>query len=125
MSTLIRSASFNPDVKFAPIDCVRVKAKNATYEAFDNGSSKTAILEVDCPWGSQTIANNLLTKYKGCRYQGYEATDAILNFDFYRSSGTPLNKTLSMYGVYSAIYSIHYKGGLMFAVDIAAPSNNL
>lgn len=55
---------------------VLIVDENTTYTA---GSDSGLALEVECPWGTQAIANALLRQINGWTYRPYEASGALLN----------------------------------------------
>jgi hypothetical protein len=55
---------------------VLIVDENTTYTA---GSDSGLALEVECPWGTQAVANALLRQINGWVYRPYEASGALLN----------------------------------------------
>lgn len=55
---------------------VLIVDENTTYTA---GSDNGLALQVECPWGSQAVANALLRQINGWTYRPYEASGALLN----------------------------------------------
>ena len=55
---------------------VLIVDENTTYTA---GSDSGLALEVECPWGTQAVANALLRQINGWTYRPYEASGALLN----------------------------------------------
>lgn len=50
--------------------------------AFTAGDDTGRTLEVDCPWATQAMANDILTQVKGYAYKPYSASDASLDPSF-------------------------------------------
>ena len=70
-----RTLDLSPE--FQPISqIILVVDENTTYKA---GNTTGRSLTVECPWGTQAMANNMLTRLSGYIYRPYEATDAMLN----------------------------------------------
>lgn len=72
-------------------------------------------LTVSCPWGTQQMANDILARIKGYKYQPYTATGALLD------PAAELGDGVSIQNVYSGIYSRDIRFGGLCASDISAP----
>lgn len=84
------------------------------YEAGDN-TGRT--LTLSCPWGTQSMANNLLAQMRGFSYQPYTAEGVI--FD----PASELGDGISVNGVYSGIYKMDTTFNSNCPTDISAPSD--
>ena len=62
------------------------------------GRNTGRTLELICPWGSQTMANNILAQIKGYQYQPYSASGAKLD------PAAELGDGLTINGVYGGLY---------------------
>lgn len=87
----------------------------------DNETSYTAgtttgrTLEVSCPFGSQTMANTILTQISGYEYQPYAASDAFLD------PAAELDDAIYADGAYSILAKIETTFDALCTSDIAAP----
>lgn len=91
---------------------------NVTEELYYTAGNDTGrTLEIDMPWGTQTMANNLLAAIRGFQYQPYETSDAILDPAAELGDGVTVN------GVYSGIFRIFQRGGVLHAADVSAPAS--
>ena len=83
--------------------------------AYIAGNTSGRTLEVDCPWGNQTVANNILAKIEGWAYQPLVADGATINPAFELGDSVVVNN------VFSGIYSSKVKFSKLFTADIEAP----
>lgn len=91
---------------------------NVTDELYYTAGTDTGReLVIDCPWGTQTMANNLLSSLSGFQYQPYEAKQAILDPAAELGDGVTVN------GVYGGLFRIQTKAGVLHAADISAPED--
>ena len=84
------------------------------YTAGDDSGKE---LLFDCPWGTQTMANNVLAIVNGFSYQGYEAKQAILD------PAAELGDAVNVDGVVSRIYTMKSNFDALYLTDISAPPN--
>lgn len=87
---------------------------NVEYSA---GNDTGRTLTVANPWGTQAMADNLLTKIKSFQYQPYTAKNAILD------PAAELGDGINANFVYGGIYSIETKFGGTLRADVSAPSD--
>ena len=91
---------------------------NVTSELYYEAGNETGrTLTIDCPWGTQTMANNILDSLEGFQYQPYEATDAILD------PAAELGDGLTVNGVYGGIFKLTLKSGALHAADVSSPQD--
>ena len=110
-----RVANIEADNPWLPITQVKVTADEShTYTA---GTTTGRTFEVDCPIGSQTIADNLLSVLNGYVYKAYEARDALIK------PNIELGQSVSVGDVYSIVGNISIKGDMILAADLSAPSS--
>ena len=110
-----RVANIEADNPWLPITQVKVKVDDShTYTA---GTTTGRTFEVDCPIGSQTIADNLLSVLNGYVYKAYEARDALIK------PNIELGQSVSVGDVYSIVGNISIKGDMILAADLSAPSS--
>lgn len=84
------------------------------YEA---GNTSGLTLEVYCPWGSQAMANNILTAVRGFQYQPYTATGAIVD------PAAEMGDAVNVNSVYGGLYQQDITFGHSFYSDFAAPED--
>lgn len=102
--------------KTAPISGVILWVDDENcYEAGDDTGT---VIEQDCPYASQQIADNLLSTLKGYSYQGLEANGAIV------SPIVELGDGITVDGLYTqlAYQNIRFSAGNV--MDVAAPGSN-
>lgn len=84
---------------------------------FEAGDDTGRTLEADCPWATQTIANNMLAAIKGFVYSPFEAQDALLDPAAELGDGVTIN------GVYGLLASVGTVFDDLCAATITAPSD--
>lgn len=94
---------------------VIINVTEELYYVAGNDTGRT--LEIDMPWGTQAMANNLLNSLRGFQYQPYETKDALLD------PAAELGDGITVNGVYSGIFRIQRGGGVLHAADVTAPSD--
>ena len=110
-----RCASIEIDQPWTPVSRVIVKVdENTSYSA---GNTTGRTMEISCPIGTQTMANNLLTVFSGFVYKGYKATDALIK------PSMELGDSVSIGGVYSIVGGMFIKGDMILAANLTAPSS--
>jgi hypothetical protein len=80
------------------------------------GDESGRVLEADCPWATQAMANLVLDSVRGFEYQPFEAGTALLD------PGAELGDGVSVGGVYGPLASVSTVFDAMCASDISAPS---
>ena len=73
-------------------------------------------LTLECPWGTQAMADNILESIRGFKYQPYTATDAILDPTAELGDGITANN------VYGGIYTMSTRFGPQCRATVSAPS---
>ena len=81
------------------------------------GDESGRVLEADCPWATQAIANSVLNSIRGFEYQPFEAGTALLNPEAELGDGVRVG------GVYAPLASINTTFNAMYTSDISAPSD--
>lgn len=82
---------------------------------YSAGTDTGRTLTLECPFGSQKMANNILAKIKGFQYQPYTASKAYLN------PAAELGDAFSSGKVYSGIYKKDVFFGPLYTANLAAP----
>ena len=84
---------------------------------YSSGNDTGRTLTLNCPWGTQEIADNILQSIKGFQYQPMTANGALVDPSAEIGDGIIAN------GVYSGIYSLGIKFNSNFPSDISAPAD--
>ena len=103
------------DEPWAAVSQVAVKVDdNHIYYA---GTTTGRTMNIDCPIGSQAIADSLLSIFNGFVYRAYDATDALIK------PSLELGDAVSIGGIYSIVGGLYISGDAIFAADLSAPSS--
>lgn len=94
-----------------------VVSEDAEYVAPQSGGTGRAI-EISCPWGTQAMANNILTAIVGYVYQPLTVTTATEANPLWE-----LGDAVTVNGYTSVIASIPTSFGLKYTADIEAPES--
>lgn len=73
--------------------------------AYTAGTDTGRVLEVDCPWATQAMADDILAAIQGYAYQPYEATEAVLDPAVELGDGITANGITSVVGSYDMQYN--------------------
>lgn len=84
---------------------------------YSAGTETGRTLTLNCPWGTQEIANNILQSIKGFQYQPMTAEDALVD------PSVEIGDGISANGVYSGVYSIETKFNSNLPATVSAPSD--
>ncbi len=84
---------------------------------YTSGADGGMTLTVDCPWASQAMADSLLTKFQGRRYQSYTAQDTFISPD------ADLGDKVRIGGTRSSILSKRTEYGRQISSTISAPGD--
>lgn len=91
---------------------------NVTDEiSYSAGTDTGRTLTVFNPWGTQEMANNILSKIQGVQYQPYKSTGTIID------PSMELGDAVNVRGVYGGVYSKRVKFGKKLRADISATSD--
>lgn len=85
---------------------------DVTYVA---GNDTGRTLEIDNPFGTQAMANNMLASLTGYQYQPYEAQGAMLD------PAAEIGDAVNMRGAYGGIYTRERTFGRLMKADVSAP----
>ena len=108
-------ATLSIDVPWQAVSKIIVKVDdNTSYSA---GDTTGRTVTVDCQFGTQAMANNLLTLMSGYVYTSYEADDAIID------PLVEIGDSVHIGSLYSIIAEIHIKADMLFTADLSAPSS--
>lgn len=84
---------------------------------YESGSASGRVLEINNPFGTQEMADNILAGIQGYQYQPMSAESALLNPAAEMGDGVTVN------GVYSGVFVRATQFGHLMASDIAAPTD--
>ena len=85
--------------------------------AYQSGDDTGRRLELDCPWATQAMADNILAAINGYAYQPYSASGALLD------PAAEIGDGVTVGGVYSIVAAVDVYFGAMMYADISAPSD--
>lgn len=84
---------------------------------YSAGTDTGRTLTLNCPWGTQEIANNILQSIKGFQYQPMTAENALVD------PAVEIGDGISANGVYSGVYSLETKFNSNLPTTVSAPSD--
>ena len=84
---------------------------------YSAGTETGRTLTLNCPWGTQEVANNILKSIKGFQYQPMTAEDALVDPSIEIGDGISAN------GVYSGVYSLETKFNSNLPATVSAPAD--
>ena len=84
---------------------------------YSAGTETGRTLTLNCPWGTQEAANNILESIKGFQYQPMTAEDALVDPSIEIGDGISAN------GVYSGVYSLETKFNSNLPTSVSAPAD--
>lgn len=117
MSDLISIASrlshLDVSPQFMPYSKVMIHVSDDTV--IETGDDTGRTLELDNPFGTQQMAEDILAKMRGFLYQPYEAQGAHLD------PAAEIGDGVNMRGTYGGVYSRGRKFGRLMTADISAP----
>lgn len=121
---LLRWAARNVEEspEYLPFSGVRIivgQEENGTQLVYEAGDMSWRVLEIENPWGTQTMANNILAQVQGYAYKPYKATGAILN------PAAELGDAVSVAGVYSLIAESETQLTPLMSATISAPEDSV
>jgi hypothetical protein len=93
----------------------KVVVRRSQDEEFHSGNESGRTLTIECPWGTQRIADGLLLQIGGYAYQPFDATGAII------SPALELGDEITVNGLESFLYRQDITFGPLFMCDISAP----
>lgn len=84
---------------------------------YSAGTDTGRTLTLNCPWGTQEVANNILQSIKGFQYQPMTAEGALVDPSVEIGDGIGAN------GVYSGAYSLETKFNSNLPTTVSAPAD--
>lgn len=82
---------------------------------YNAGTDTGQTLKLCCPWGTQEMANKILSSVRGFQYQPYTASGAHIN------PAVELGDAFSGGSVYGGIYKKEILHGPLYTANISAP----
>lgn len=86
-------------------------------DKFTAGNDSGRTIEVEIPWASQKMADNLLAQFRGVQHQPFTATGAILD------PAAELGDEVTINGVSGIMYRRDQRFGSLYRADISAPGD--
>ena len=99
--------------QFEPISKIILLVDNENY--FEAGNDTGRTLEITCPYGTQAMANNLLSSLGGYAYQPATASDALID------PAAELGDAVTVGGVYTVLAQMDTTFDSLMTADIGAP----
>ena len=84
---------------------------------YSAGTDTGRTLTLNCPWGTQDIANNILQSINGFQYQPMTAENALVD------PSAEIGDGISANGIYSGVYSLETKFNSNLPATVSAPSD--
>lgn len=84
---------------------------------YSAGTDTGRTLTLNCPWGTQEIANNILQSIKGFQYQPMTAKNALVD------PSVEIGDGISANGVYSGVYSLETEFNSNLPTTVSAPAD--
>jgi hypothetical protein len=81
------------------------------------GTDTGRTLTMTCPWGTQQIANDILARIKGYKYQPYTASNAFVN------PAAELGDAVALQNIYGGIFTQDTRFGGLCGSSISSPSD--
>lgn len=110
-----RADSLETAEQLAGYSMVTIKSGDASYTA---GNDSGRVLSLECPWGTQEMANDILSKVTGVSYQPYKTTGAIAD------PAAELGDAVDVGDTHGGIYISSTKFGRLITSDLSAPAGN-
>lgn len=107
LSSLEKQDTFNGYSKV-----VVVVSDEMEYSA---GTDSGRTLTLDCPWGTQKMAEDILSRIQGFQYQPYTADGAHID------PAAEIGDGFAAWNLYSGIYSKNISHGALYTANVSAP----
>lgn len=82
---------------------------------YSSGTDSGRTLTLDCPWGTQKMAEDILPRIQGFQYQPYTADGAHID------PAAEIGDGFSAGNLYSGIYSKNVSHGALYTANVSAP----
>ena len=114
VNILRNMVSFDKAEQFDGFSKVRVIVSDEIEYSAGPDTGRT--LTMNCPWGTQEIANNILQSIKGFQYQPMTTENALVD------PSVEIGDGISANGVYSGVYSLETKFNSNLPTTVSAPA---
>lgn len=111
----MEAVSLDTAPAFSPFTGVKLLADS---RVFFSGSDAGRVLEAECPWANQIIADDVLRSVQGYVYQPYKADGALLD------PASEIGDSVAVAGITGVLASIATTFNKLCASDIEAPSDD-
>lgn len=108
-----RAGGLETSPQFEPISKIILLVDSENYYEAGNDTGHT--LEITCPYGTQAMANNLLSSLGGYAYQPATATDALID------PAAELGDAVTVGGIYTVLAQMDTTFDSLMTADIGAP----
>ena len=108
-----RASSLETSPQFDSYSKVVIHVDDENVATAGNDTGRT--LEIDNPWGTQQMAEDILAKLHGYQYQPYTADGALLD------PSAEIGDGVTVGNIYGGIYQRHVSFSRMMAATISAP----
>lgn len=85
--------------------------------SYESGTDTGRTLTLSCPWGTQKMADDILSSIRGYQYQPYTATGAIID------PAVEIGDAVQANGVHGGVYDTSVTFGSIPKFDMSAPSD--
>ena len=82
---------------------------------YSSGTDSGRTLTLDCPWGTQKMAEDILSRIQGFQYQPYTADGAHID------PAAEIGDGFASGNLYSGIYSKNVSHGALYTANVSAP----
>lgn len=102
---------------FSKVVLIAGEDSNGNQLIYESGTDTGQTLELEIPWATQAMADNILASIGGYAYQPFYATDAILD------PAAEIGDGITVGGVYSTIIAQDFAFNALSATNLSAPDD--
>ena len=111
----VRKSGIQPPYTKVIINVEKIDGSEDSLISYVAGDDTGVTLELNCPWGTQQMANDILAKINGYQYQPYDVKMAIID------PAVEMGDAVQTNGVYGGVYKQDSTFGRTFYSDFSAP----
>ena len=111
----VRKSGIQPPYTKVVINVEKIDGSEDSLISYVAGDDTGVTLELNCPWGTQQMANDILAKINGYQYQPYDVKMAIID------PAVEMGDAVQTNGVYGGVYKQDSTFGRTFYSDFSAP----
>ena len=111
----VRKSGIQPPYTKVIINVEKIDGSEDSLISYVAGDDTGVTLELNCPWGTQQMANDILAKINGYQYQPYDVKMAIID------PAVEMGDAVQTNGVYGGVYKRDSTFGRTFYSDFSAP----